>query len=42
MAFFDEIRSPTNTVLRRDGGFASQEAAKEAARADAKKMKNSR
>ena len=41
MAFFYEIRSSTNAVLKRDGGFADVEAAKSAARADAKKMKNS-
>lgn len=40
MAFFYEIRSADNTVLKRDGGFASQDAAKMAAREDAKKMKN--
>jgi hypothetical protein len=39
MAFFYEIRSADNTVLKRDGGFPSQEAAKEAARADAKRLK---
>ena len=42
MAFFYEIRSAYNTVLKRDGGFASQDAAKMAARDDAKKMRNSR
>ena len=42
MSFFYEIRSADNTVLKRDGGFASQDAAKMAAREDAKKMKNSR
>ena len=41
MAFFYEIRSSTNAVLKRDGGYADVEAAKSAARADAKKMKNS-
>ena len=41
LAFFYEIRSSDNTVLKRDGGFASQDAAKMAAREDAKKMKNS-
>ena len=40
MAFFYEIRSADNTVLKRDGGFASQDAAKMAAREDAKKMKH--
>jgi hypothetical protein len=39
MSFFYEIRSPDNAVLKRDGGFPSQEAAKEAARADAKRLK---
>ena len=33
-AFFYEIRSADNTVLKRDGGFASQDAAKMAARED--------
>jgi hypothetical protein len=42
MSFFYEIRSGDNTVLKRDGGFASQDAAKMAAREDAKRMKNSR
>ena len=42
MAFFYEIRSADNTVLKRDGGFASQDAAKMAARDDAKRMRNSR
>lgn len=42
MAFFYEIRSADNTVLKRNGGFATQVAAKIAGRADAKKMKNSR
>ena len=41
MSFFYEIHSSNNTVLKRDGGFADMEAAKSAARADAKKMKNS-
>ena len=40
MSYFYEIRSTTDTVLKRDGGFASQDAAKMAAREDAKKMKN--
>ena len=39
MSFFYEIRSPDNVVLKRDGGFPSQEAAKEAAREDAKRLK---
>jgi hypothetical protein len=42
MAFFYEIRNSDNTVLKRDGGFATQDAAKIAGREDAKKMKNSR
>jgi len=42
LAFFYEIRSSTNAVLKRDGGFATQDAAKIAGREDAKKMKNSR
>jgi hypothetical protein len=39
VAWFYEIRSSNNTVLKRDGGFADPEAAKMAAREDAKKMK---
>ena len=42
MAWFYEIRSSNNAVLKRDGGFATQDAAKMAAREDAKKMKTSR
>jgi hypothetical protein len=42
MAFFYEIRSSSNAVLKRDGGFSTQDAAKIAGREDAKKMKNSR
>ena len=42
MAYFYEIRSSSNVLLKRDGGFASQDAAKMAARDDAKRMKNSR
>ena len=42
MAFFYEIRSSHNAVLKRDGGFATQDAAKTAGREDDKKMKNSR
>ena len=41
MAWFYEIRSSNNVVLKRDGGFASLDAAKIAAREDAKKMKHS-
>jgi hypothetical protein len=36
MAFFYEIRSPHNAVLKRDGGYATQDAAKIAGREDAK------
>ena len=39
MAYFYEIRSSTNAVLKRDGGFATQDAAKIAGREDAKKIK---
>jgi hypothetical protein len=42
VAWFYEIRSSSNAVLKRDGGFATQDAATTAGRADAKKMKNSR
>ena len=42
MALFYEMRGSDNTVLKRDGGFATQDAAKTAGREDAKKMKNSR
>jgi hypothetical protein len=42
MSFFYEIRSADNTVLKRDGGFATQDAAKTAGREDAKKIKYSR
>ena len=42
MSWFYEIRSSNNAVLKRDGGFATQDAAKIAGREDAKKMKNSR
>jgi hypothetical protein len=41
VAFFYEIRSADNTLLKRDGGFATQDAAKVAGRADAKKIKDS-
>jgi hypothetical protein len=41
MSWFYEIRSSNNTVLKRDGGFASQDAAKMAAREDAKRIRNS-
>ena len=42
MSWFYEIRSSANTVLKRDGGFATQDAAKIAGREDARKMKNMR
>ena len=41
MSYFYEIRSADNTLLKRDGGFATQDAAKTAGREDARKMKNS-
>ena len=40
MAWFYEIRGSDSTVLKRDGGFATKEAAKITALADAKRMKN--
>jgi hypothetical protein len=42
MSWFYEIRSSTNAVLKRDGGFPTQDAAKIAGREDAKKMRNIR
>lgn len=42
MAWFYEIRSTNNTMLKRDGGFPTRDTAKIAGREDAKKMKNSR
>jgi hypothetical protein len=42
MAWFYEIRSSNNDVLKRDGGFSTQDSAKTAGREDAKKMKNMR
>jgi hypothetical protein len=42
MSWFYEIRSADNTLLKRDGGFPTQDAAKVAGRDDAKKMKNMR
>jgi hypothetical protein len=42
MAYFYEIRSADNTLLKRDGGFPTQDAAKTAGREYAKKMKNLR
>jgi hypothetical protein len=41
MAWFYEIRTSSNAVLKRDGGFAAQDAAKLARREDARKMKSS-
>ena len=35
MGWFYEIRDTNNSVLKRDGGFADQDAAKTAARVDA-------
>jgi hypothetical protein len=42
LAYFCEIRIADNTVLKRDGGFPTRDAAKIAGREDAKKMKNVR
>ena len=42
MSFFYEIRSSTNTLLKRDGGYPDREAATLAAREDAKKLKLSK
>jgi hypothetical protein len=42
MAWFYEIRDSDNGVMKRDGGFSTQNAAKIAALADAKKMKSFR
>jgi hypothetical protein len=42
VAYFYEIRSADNAVLKRDGGFPTQDAAKIAGRELAKKMRNSR
>jgi len=42
MAFFYEIRSADNTVLKRDDGFASRMQRRWQRERDAKKMKNSR
>jgi hypothetical protein len=39
VSFFYEIRSTTGTVLKRDGGYPDREAATEAARANAKRLK---
>ena len=40
VSFFYEIRSSDNTVLKRTGGFASQDTAKKAGREDAMKMRH--
>jgi hypothetical protein len=40
MAWFYEIRGSNNILLKRDDGFATQDAATIAGRADAKKIKN--
>jgi len=42
MAYFYEIRSADNTLLKRHGGFAKRDSAKTAVREDAKEMKTSR
>jgi hypothetical protein len=42
VAFFYEICSSNNAVLKRDGGFATHDAAKIASRADAKTITNIR
>jgi len=42
MAWFYEIRTSENALLKREGGFATQDAAKTAAREDAKIVKDSR
>jgi hypothetical protein len=42
VAFFHEIRGSDDAMLKRDGGFPTQDAAKIAGREDAKKIKNSR
>ena len=42
MAWFYEIRSSNDAVLKRYGGFPTQDTAKTAGREDAKKMKNMR
>ena len=39
MSWFYEIRNSNNTLLKREGGFATQDAAKLAVRADAKLIK---
>jgi hypothetical protein len=37
----NQLGGSNNTLLKRDGGFATQDAAKIAGRADAKKIRNS-
>jgi hypothetical protein len=39
LSYFYEIRSTTEAVLKRTDGFPDREAATEAARADAKRLK---
>jgi hypothetical protein len=39
ISFFYEIRTPDNSVLKRNGGFPDREAATNAAREDAKRLK---
>jgi hypothetical protein len=39
MSYFYEIRSTSDTVLKRDGGFPDREAATVAARQDAKRLR---
>jgi hypothetical protein len=39
MSFFYEIRSVDNSVLKRDGGFATQDAAKIEGRADPRRSR---
>jgi hypothetical protein len=41
MAWFYEIRKLNNTLLKRESGFSTQEAAKFAVRADVKNIKKS-
>jgi hypothetical protein len=40
MSYFYEIRSTSDTVLKRDGGFPDRETATAAAREDARRLKN--
>jgi hypothetical protein len=42
ISWFYGFRSSNNSVREHDGGFGTQDAAKIAGRADAKKMKNTR